>query len=99
MPKKKHDIEEEVVEEYKDFLEKLYDRSKIYRNLVFMSRVARMIFYPILGDSIIFVVLSGKPLVTTEKIIYTLSSHPVGKILAVIFGFLLIIYGIEKPRG
>jgi len=99
MPKKKHRTEEEFAEEYKTFLEKLYERSRIYRNLVFMSRIARMIFYLIFGVSIIFVVLSGKPIVTIERIIYWLSGNTIGKILAVVFGFLLIIYGIEKPRG
>jgi len=91
--------EDKVVEEYKTFLEKLYERSRLYRDLVFLSRIARMLFYLILGISVIFVALSGKPLVTIEKIVYWLSEHTLGKIITVIFGFLLIIYGIEKPRG
>lgn len=99
MPKKRKNIEDGMVKEYKTFLERLYERSRIYRDLVFMSRVARMIIYLVLGISIIVLVLSGKPLVNIEKIIYWLSGNLIGRIIAIIFGVLLIIYGIEKPRG
>jgi len=58
-----------------------------------------MIFYIILGFSAILLVLNGGKLRTFENSIYDLVQTPVGKVIAVVFGILLIIYGIEKPRG
>ena len=55
--------------------------------------------YILLGFSVILIALNGGKLKTFEDIVYDLIRIPAGKIAALIFGFLLIIYGIEKPRG
>ncbi|NCS71260.1 MAG: hypothetical protein COY38_01915 [Candidatus Aenigmarchaeota archaeon CG_4_10_14_0_8_um_filter_37_24] len=93
--KKKKEIEIE----YKTALEKFYDRHVWYRHLVFLSRIARMVLYLLLGFSIVLLVTNGGRLKTFEAIVYDLVTTPIGKIIALFFGILLIIYGIEKPRG
>ena len=93
--KKKRSIESE----YKVHLENFYEKHKWYRHLVFLSRIARMVFYLLLGISAIFIAMNGGRLKTFESLINDLIATPLGKVIAIIFGFLLIIYGIEKPRG
>ncbi len=88
-----------IEREYKTFLEKFYEKHKWYQHLVFLSRIARMGLYLLLGISVIFLVLNGGKLRTLESFIYGLVATTFGKIIAIIFGLLLIIYGIEKPRG
>jgi len=94
--KKKIDL---VETEYKTYIEKFYEKHKWYRHLVFLSRIARMGLYLLFGVSTILFVINGSKLKTIESFIYSLVSTTFGKIIALIFGFLLIIYGIEKPRG
>jgi len=93
--RKKNSIERE----YKTFLEKFYERHKWYQHIVFLSRITRMILYLLLGISVIFLVLNKGELKTLDTFIYDLVATTLGKIIAIIFGLLLIIYGIEKPRG
>ena len=85
--------------EYKTRIEKFYNKHKWYQHLVFLSRIARMGLYLLLGVSVILLVLNGGKLRTLESFIYDLVATIFGKIIAIIFGILLIIYGIEKPRG
>lgn len=96
---KKAEYEEKIITEYKTALSKFYEKHKWYQDLVFLSRIARMLLYMLLGFSIIVFVINGGEIRTFEELIYELVSFPLGKIAALIFGFLLIIYGIEKPRG
>ena len=94
--KKKH---KSIENGYSTFLERFYKKHKWYRYLVFLSRIARMILYLLLGISVILLVLNGGKLRTFETLVYDLIGTPIGKIGVLIFGILLIIYGIEKPRG
>lgn len=89
---------ETVMKKYKEFLEKTYDHSPLYRSLVYLSRIARMILYIVIGASIIAVVLSEREMATLENLVYWLTKTTIGKIIAIIFGICLIVYGIEKPR-
>ena len=84
---------------YKSHIEKFYEKHEWYQNLVFFSKVARMMLYVILGVSVILFVINGVSLKTFESFIYDLVKISVGKIIAITFGILLIIYGLEKPRG
>jgi len=88
-----------IEHEYKSHLERYYDKHKWYQHLVFLSRVARMILYLFLGISIILFIMNGSKLRTFDNFIYGLVATTIGKIIAIFFGILLIIYGIEKPRG
>jgi len=83
----------------KSHIEKFYEKHEWYQNLVFFSKVARMMLYVILGVSVILFVINGVSLKTFESFIYDLVKISVGKIIAITFGILLIIYGLEKPRG
>jgi hypothetical protein len=90
---------ETIEQEYRTFLEKFYEKHLWYQHLVFFSRLARMVLYILLGTSVIFLVLNRGRLRTFESFVYDLIGTPIGKFAALIFGFLLIVYGIEKPRG
>ena len=96
---KKKKKEHSIQKEYEGFIEKFYEKHRWYQVLVFFSRIARMGLYLLLGISVILLVLNGGRLKTFETFVYDLIAIPIGKIVALIFGLLLIIYGIEKPRG
>lgn len=85
--------------EYKTVLEHFYEKHRWYQYLVFMSRIVRMSLYVLLGTSVVLFVINKGRLQTFESFVYDLVATPLGKIAALIFGILLIIYGIEKPRG
>ena len=91
--------ENSIERQYRELLEKFYDKHKWYQHLVFLSRVARMGLYILFGTSTILFVINGSKLKTLETFINSLVSTTLGKVVAIIFGFLLIIYGVEKPRG
>jgi len=88
-----------IQKKYESLIENFYEKHKWYQVLVFFSRIARMALYLLLGISVIFLVLNGGRLKTFETFVYDLIATPIGKVIALIFGLLLIIYGIEKPRG
>lgn len=90
--------EETLFKRYKKFLENLYEESRIYRDLVYLSKIVRMIIYIATGVSIIFVVFFGKPLASLEYLVQWMSKTLIGRIIAVLVALCLIIYGLEKPR-
>lgn len=91
--------EEKSWRKYKKFLESLYKESRIYRDLVFLSRIIKMFIYIGTGLSIIGLVIFEKPVTSLENLIYWLSGTIIGKIIALFVGLSLIIYGLEKPRS
>lgn len=98
MARKKVADEDTIFIKYKNFLERLYDHSRIYRDLVYLSKFMRMILYVFLGVSILVVILFQKPMSSFESLIGWLIKTPIGKFVALFFALSLIIYGIEKPR-
>ena len=90
--------EDTIVIKYRKFLEKLYDKCRWYRDLVYMSKFARMILYVFFGISILVVIFSEKPMNSFESLIEWLTRTPLGKMVALFFAVTLIIYGIERPR-
>jgi hypothetical protein len=90
--------EESAFRRYRRFLENLYDKSRLYRDLVYMSKVVRMSIYIITGVSIIIIALSGKPMATFDDLISLMTRTVYGRVLALLIAFSFIIYGLEKPR-
>ena len=90
--------EETAFRRYKKFIENLYEESRLYRDLVLLSRVVKMIIYVAVGVSIIAVVFFGKPMASLESLVYWMSRTIIGRIVALLFGLSLIIYGLEKLR-
>jgi hypothetical protein len=98
LTRKKIAEEDTLFIKYRDFLEKLYDESRLYRDLVYLSKFARMILYVFLGVSILADIFFQGPIGSFENLIYWLTRTSVGKIVALFFAMSLIIYGIERPR-
>lgn len=89
---------DKVEKKYSKKIEKLYEKSKIYKSLVQLSRMTKMALYLILGGSIFFVSISGSRIMNVDDIVFWLTSNSLGRIAAALLGILLMIYGIEKPR-
>jgi hypothetical protein len=96
--RKKIAEEDTLFIKYKNSLEKLYNNCRIYRDLVYLSKFARMILYVFLGVSILAVIFFHGPIGSFEDLIYWLTRTPIGKVIALFFAVSLIIYGIERPR-
>jgi len=95
---KKTENEDTYFRRYKRFIEHLYDTSRCYRDLVYLSKLVRMFIYIATGASILAVVLFNYPMATFEDIVQWLTKNSVGRLFAILIAFCLIIYGIEKPR-
>jgi len=91
--------EETLFRRYKHFLENLYKDSRIYRDLVYLSRVVKMVIYVATGASIIAVVFFGKPMASLEYLVDWMSRTIIGRVIALLIALSLIIYGLEKPRN
>jgi hypothetical protein len=83
---------------FKRYIENLYDHSRIYRDLVYVSKLVKMLIYFITGLSIIVVVFLGKPMASLEDIVTWMGHTSFGRIIAIFIAFSLMIYGIEKLR-
>ena len=89
--------EESFFKRYKKTLENLYDHSRVYRDLVYLSKVVRMSIYIVIGVSIIIAIFRNS-YTTFDDLIYLMTRTIIGRILALLVGFSFIIYGFEKPR-
>jgi hypothetical protein len=90
--------EESFFKRYRKTLENLYDHSRIYRDLVYLSKVVTMFVYIVTGASIIIFTLLGKPMTTFDSLIFLMTKTIPGRILALLIAFCFIIYGLERPR-
>jgi hypothetical protein len=89
--------EESFFKKYKKTIENLYEHSRLYRDLVYLSKVVRMSIYIIIGVSII-IALFRNSYTSFDDLIYLMTRTIIGKILALLIAFSFIIYGLEKPR-
>jgi len=79
-------------------LETWFKKSRLYRDLVYLAKLVKMLIYLGTGISIIVVVFLGKPMSSLEDLVNWMSQTLVGRIIAVFIAFSLIIYGLEKLR-
>ena len=89
---------DKIEKKYSKKIEKLYDKSRIYKSLVQLSKLAKMGLYLVLGGSIFFVSISSSKIIHIDDIVVWLSSNSFGRFAAALLGILLMIYGLEKPR-
>ena len=95
---KKTENEDTYFRRFKRFIERLYQHSRIYRDLVYLSRVVKMLIYFGTGLSIIIVVFLGKPMGSLEDLVNWMSQTFYGRLIALFIAFSLMIYGVEKLR-
>ncbi len=95
---KKSDSEDTYFERFKRYIENLYEHSRFYRDLVYLSKIIKMMIYFGTGFSIILVIVLGKPMGSLEDLVNWMSQNYFGKFIAVLIAFGLMIYGIEKLR-
>jgi len=79
-------------------LEKWFKKSRLYRDLVYLSKIVKMLIYLGTGFSIIIVVFLGKPFASLEDLVNWMSQTIFGRLIAIFIAFSLIIYGLEKLR-
>jgi len=90
--------EEKLHRRVKKFLEDLFKESRLYRDLVYLAKLVKMLIYLGTGISIIVVVFLGKPLGSLQDLLIWMSQTIFGRIVAIFIAFSLIIYGLEKLR-
>jgi hypothetical protein len=90
--------EETIYRRIKKTLEEWFRESRLYRDLVYLSKLVKMLIYLGTGISIIIVVFLGKPFASLEDLIHWMSQTFPGRIIALFVAFCLIIYGLEKLR-
>ena len=90
--------EETFFRKVKKTLEDLFKESRLYRDIVYLSKIIKMLIYLGTGISIIIVVFLGKPFASLEDLIHWMSQTFPGRIIALFVAFCLIIYGLEKLR-
>jgi hypothetical protein len=95
---KKTENEDTYFRRFKRYIEHLYEHSRIYRDLVYLSRIVKMLIYFGTGLSIIVVVFFGKPMSSLEDIVTWMGHTYYGRLIAIFIAFSLMIYGIEKLR-
>jgi len=83
---------------FKKYIETLYETSRMYRDIVYLSRAIKMMIYFGTGFSIILVIVLGRPMSSLEDIINWMSQNYFGKFVAILIAFGLMIYGLEKLR-
>jgi len=79
-------------------LEKWFKKSRLYRDLVYLAKLVKMLIYLGTGVSILIMVFIGKPMGSLEGLLNWMSQTIFGRIIAVFIAFSLIIYGLEKLR-
>ena len=89
--------EESFFKRYRKTLENLYDHSRVYRDLVYLSKVVTMLVYIVTGASIIIAIFKNS-YTTFDDLIYLMTRTTIGRILAPLIAFCFIIYGLERPR-
>ena len=90
--------EETFFKRCKKTLEEWFKESRLYRDLVYISKLVKMLIYLGTGISIIVVVFLGKPMASLEDLVNWMSQTIFGRIIAIFIAFSLIIYGLEKLR-
>jgi len=90
--------EEKLQRRVKKTLEEWFKESRLYRNLVYLSKLVKMLIYLGTGISIIVVVFLGKPMASLDDIVNWMSQTIFGRIVAIFIALCLIIYGLEKLR-
>jgi hypothetical protein len=95
---KKAENEDTYFRRFKRFIERLYEHSRIYRDLVYLARIVKMLIYFGTGLSIIIVVFFGKPMGSLEDLVNWMSHTSYGRLIAIFIAFSLMIYGVEKLR-
>jgi len=90
--------EETLFKRFKKTLEGWFKESRLYRDLVYMSKIVKMLIYLGTGISIIIVVFLGRPFASLEDLVNWMSQTIFGRIIALFVAFCLIIYGLEKLR-
>ena len=90
--------EEKLHRRVKKFLENLFKESRLYRDLVYLAKLVKMLIYLATGISIIVVVFLGKPFASLEDLVNWMGQTIFGRIIALFIAFCLIIYGLEKLR-
>lgn len=79
-------------------LEKWFKKSRLYRDLVYLSKLVKMLIYLGTGVSILIMVFIGKPMGSLQDLLTWMTQTIPGRIIAVFIAFSLIIYGLEKLR-
>ncbi len=79
-------------------LEKWFKKSRLYRDLVYLSKLVKMLIYLGSGVSILIMVFLGKPMGSLEDLLTWMTQTIFGRIIALFIAFSLIIYGLEKLR-
>ena len=79
-------------------LEKWFKKSRFYRDLVYLSKIVKMLIYLGTGVSILVMVSIGKPMGSLQDLLNWMSQTIPGRIIAVFIAFSLIVYGLEKLR-
>ena len=79
-------------------LEKWFKKSRLYRDLVYLSKLVKMLIYLGTGVSILIMVFWGKPVGSLQDLLTWMTQTVFGRIIAVFIAFSLIIYGLEKLR-
>ena len=79
-------------------LEKWFKKSRLYRDLVYLSKIVKMLTYLGSGIMIIVVIFFGRPMASLEDLVNWMSQTIFGRIIAIFIAFSLIIYGLEKLR-
>ena len=90
--------EETIYRRVKKTLEEWFKESRLYRDLVYMAKIVKMLIYFGTGISIIIVVFFGKPMASLEDLVHWMSQTIFGRLIALFIAFSLIIYGLEKLR-
>jgi len=90
--------EEKLHRRVKKTLEEWFKESRFYRDLVYISKLVKMLIYFGTGISIIVVVFLGKSMTSLNDIVNWMGQTILGRIIAVFIAFSLMIYGLEKLR-
>jgi hypothetical protein len=94
----KIDDEKSFFDRIEHTLEKWFKKSRLYRDLVYLAKIVKMLIYLGTGISIIVVVFLGRPMGSLQDLVEWMSQTIPGRIIAVFIAFSLIIYGLEKLR-
>ena len=92
------DDEQSFFNKVEKTLEKWFKKSRLYRDLVYLSKIVKMLTYLGSGIMIIVVAFLGRPMASLEDLVNWMSQTIFGRIIAIFIAFSLIIYGLEKLR-
>lgn len=90
--------EETIFRRFEKTLEEWFKESRLYRDLVYLAKLVKMMIYLGTGVSILIMVFIGRPMGSLQDLLNWMSQTIPGRIIAVFVAFSLIIYGLEKLR-